>query len=514
MDSGWLDTLSVQDPFAAQEGALQWLKTFVEKATSALDRSSFEALLQADQRCADNTQGLVARYLGTSMLSFEDEDRLWEAVHSHHYYFSRAWLSFVGASVDNPDQFSLQEELPLIVARALFHLSSAAKWHYFRYKPVPVGHWRRMHILYELAEHSGFAGRLMTLDGGETTCTAAYLRALMLGTVSRADMSKQEIELVDSWLDEWVRSIPLEAAFEEEWQLFYVDFSADIGGRRIRNFEPTHNCRYWDTDNIVRLLERTRTSLQQGLEPVGIVFEKANTGVDYPKLIHHLLAEWSRSDNYKRQRRSEERDPVKKKAQAIHGVFGVCQHVKNVMFARRSTDNTLVMEQSEFADEIERWVIENESPRGFGATVDPALETWLKVGRLIALDYELNKDMTVVGVVRNINQQPSGKSYIGIQALSHMPTYVLLRAADILQAEGKPSFDLMPPFPGIYLPRDEAIDAVASLILPVIEFVAAGLYELRMENRPYLVSLGDSVEQKDDWVRVQVQEIKMANSPD
>lgn len=500
MDSGWLETLPTQDPFAAQDGVVQWLRTFAGKIATTPNRAHFDALQKTDRHCAANSQKLVTRYLETPTLSFEEDDRLWEAVHAYHYYFARAWLSFVSASVEQSDKFELQDELPTIVGQSLHHLANTGKWHYFRYKPVPAGYWHRMHGLFALAERSGFADR----------CTATYLRALMLDTLGRASLHKQEIEQVDLWLQEWVRNIPLEATFEEEWQLFYVDLSADVGGRRIRNFEPTPNCRYWDTDYIVRLLERARIALQQGEVPEEMELTRPSNVMNYPTLLHHLLAEWSRGDVYKRQRRSEDRDSVKKRAQAIHGIFGVCQHVKNVMFARHGGD---IPTEAELADEAERWVIENESPHGFGATVDPELETWLKVGRLVALDYEMNKDITVVGVVRNISQQPNGRSYVGIQALSHMPTYVLLRGADAANSGAPPVFDGMPPFPGIYLPREEGKHATASLIIPAIEYITAGVFELRMENHPYLVNMGDIVEQKDDWVRVEVKEIKISQKP-
>jgi len=501
----------VHDPLAAQDLVLQWLKAFAAGA-DVPDRPQLAMLMQVDERCAANTAVLAAHYINTPALAYEDEERHWEAVHGNYHHFSRVYQAFITAAVDWP-------ELPLIVARALHHFGQAAKWHYLRYQPIPEGDWLRTHKLYQLAERGGFAGQAVQLgtSGVESTCTAAYLQALMLDTLSRTDLTKQEIDLVDGWLAGWVRPLALEQQFEEEWQLFYVDLAADRGGRRIRNFEPTPNCRYWDTDSVVRMVERARTSLHQGEQPAGIDVVENKPGVDYPRLLHHLLTEWSR-DAYQRQRRTEERGEVKKRAEAMHGIFGVCQHVKNVMFARRSDASALGAAMPEFEGQDEGWVIENESPNGFGAVADPEIDTWLKVGRLIALDYEKNKDMTVVGVVRNINQQPDGKCYVGIEALSHTPTYVLLCAAQTIAPAGDIStealhastlsFEGMSPFPAVYLPRNDAKNTPSTLVMPVIELVAAGVFEMRMENHPYLVRFGAAMEQQDDWVRVEVKEVK------
>ena len=117
-------------------------------------------------------------------------------------------------------------------------------------------------------------------------------------------------------------------------------------------------------------------------------------------------------------------------------------------------------------------------------------------------------------MIRSIKQLPERKCYLGIEVQSHTPTYVLLRGSVAKASLGEQSaevflassltFEGMPSFPGLYLPRDGERKMPSTLIIPAIEFVGAGMFELRMDNCSYLIRIGSLVEQKDDWARVEV----------
>jgi hypothetical protein len=164
--------------------------------------------------------------------------------------------------------------------------------------------------------------------------------------------------------------------------------------------------------------------------------------------------------------------------------------------------------------DAEKWHIENESIFGFGALVNADLNLWLRPGRLIALEDQYNPDMTPVGVVRSIRQMDGNQRYVGVQVLSHTPSYVRLRILaspvgqpDLLQTDifsaATPAAQPAPPFPALYLPRDDDLAMKASLLMPLLEYIEGGLYELRNGRSLYQVRLGQVVEQQDDWIRVQ-----------
>jgi hypothetical protein len=328
--------------------------------------------------------------------------------------------------------------------------------------------------------------------------------------------------------------LALESSYSEERHLFFVGQEEDRGGRRIRHFEPSPSYRYWDTDKVVLQVERLTQYARQNKMPADLTLPLSLGFSDCLLLTEHMLVEWSRHV-YRRQRRVDERDEVAKVAEVVNGIVNVCQHVKNVLYSRGrplqpDAVNARPLPASEIKPEArpepgsivlsgvngEKWTLNNESKYGFGAVVSGELNQWLRPGRIIALDYELNPDMPVVGAVRSVKQLAGDKRHVGIEVLCHTPAYVRMRnlsqsahpqdflptdifLAACLATQGQP------PFPALYLSRDDEKDIPSTLLLPRVEFIAGGIFELRTEHHHSQVRLGRVIEQKDDWVRVELQ---------
>jgi hypothetical protein len=266
----------------------------------------------------------------------------------------------------------------------------------------------------------------------------------------------------------------------------------------MRDFAPAPTYRYWQVDALTAVLDAMQEQLTNDILPPE--FSENTTVANALGLVEKLLAEWSNVD-YRRQRRDEEREGVSKSAQVVHGIFNVCQHVKNIEFARVSSTDGRFYPDTDLiepgAANANHWVIENESTFGFGAVVNSRLNLWLKPGRLIALDYEFNPDLTVVGVVRSIQQQFEDECYVGIEVLSHTPSYVRL----VHLAGVDATSDDAEPFSALYLAKDDDRGRAATLVIPAFEYVPSGFYELRLQRRIYRLRLGDILEQRDDWLR-------------
>jgi hypothetical protein len=91
--------------------------------------------------------------------------------------------------------------------------------------------------------------------------------------------------------------------------------------------------------------------------------------------------------------------------------------------------------------------------------------------------------------MRNLSQSAHPQDFL--------PTDIFLASA--LATQG------LPPFPALYLSRDDEKDIPSTLLLPRVEFIAGGIFELRTEHHHSQVRLGRVIEQKDDWVRAEVQ---------
>lgn len=534
LDVRWLDDLPRDNYLAAQDVVLARLREFVSE-DNPYNLKALQTLIRIDGHARQNLAALTRQYVSAPVLPFEVDERLWQAVYNYYHVLERAYQAILDHHENNLANSSIAPQLPQLLLNLLDSLRCAAKWRYLRYQSMNEGGWLRLHRLYQLGERLGCTQTVLKRypDSAETSLMSCYLQALMLDTLNHTSMLKVEIETLGDWLSRWCGMLTLEANYSEERHLFFVAQEEDRGGRRMRHFEPQSSYRYWDTDKVVLQVERLAQYARQDRMPVDLKLPVSLSFSDCLLLTEHMLVEWSRHV-YRRQRRTDERDEVAKVAQVVNGIVNVCQHVKNVLYsagrplqpdavkARPLPESEVPVAEQESGGITlpgvngEKWTINNESKYGFGAVVSSDMNLWLRPGRIIALDYEMNPDMPVLGVVRSVKQIPGKKRHVGIEVLSHTPAYVRLRnLADSAHPQDFMPTDIFlaacvatngqPPFPGLYLPRDEEKDIPSSLLLPRVEFIAGGIFELRTEHHHSQVRLGRVIEQKDDWVRVEIQ---------
>ena len=532
-DARWLDDLPRDNYLAAQDIVLKRLREFVSD-DNPLDAESFKTLVRIDESARQNAASLSRQYVAAPVLQYEVDERLWQSIYNYYHVLERAYQAFLDRHQADPEHSPLAAQLPQLLLNLVDTLRSAAKWRYLRYQSMTEGGWLRLHRLYQMSERLGYERTVLKRysDSSDTTLMSCYLQALMLDTLNHTSMLKVEIETLADWLSRWCDVLSLDAEYSEERHLFFVSQEEDRGGRRMRHFEPQPSYRYWDTDKVVLQVERLAQYARQDRMPAELRLPTSMSFSDCLLLSEHMLVEWSRHV-YRRQRRTDERDEVAKVAQVVNGIVNVCQHVKNVLYsagqplqpeevkARPLPESESKPENAEGAITLpgvqgEKWTINNESKYGFGAVVSTDLNLWLRPGRIIAIDYELNPEMPVVGVVRSVKQLPGSKRHVGIEVLSHTPAYVRLRSlANSVHPQDFLPTDVFlaacvttqgqPPFPALYLPKDEEKDVPSTLLLPRVEFIAGGIFELRTEHHHSQVRLGRVVEQKDDWVRVEIQ---------
>lgn len=513
----WLAALPGDDPLAALAMLAAHLRDIAAHGRAA-DAASARALYRADQRCRDSLAALVGRYVVAASLTAEEDDRLWHAVLDAHRALETAYQAWLerhlgqGAAPAAPDD-AAQVLLNLVDINAC-----AARWRYMRYLSMAEGGWRRLHELYRTAERLGCVQQPLRRhpDQPATTIAAAYLRALMLDTLNHTSMLKPEIAMVAQWLALWCRNTALDASYDAGRHLFFVNLDEDRGGRRMRHLQGVPHGRYWDADGIVARVEGLRLELQQGRMPAELPLAEGVTLADCDLLAGHMLAEWSRS-HYQRQRRQEERGEVEKDALVVHGLPAICQHVKNLAAARPMPAGALqplenaAERRVPIADEAVRWRIRNESQYGFGATVNADMNLWLRPGRLLLIDYEMNPDLPILGVVRSLQQPEEPLRSVGIEVLSHTPLYVRLQPLAWGQPGARPAKQSAEAaqqapaaFPALYLPADADRAMPATLVLPRSDYTEAGLYQLHSESHHGQARLGRVLEQRDDWVRVEL----------
>jgi len=530
VDTRWLETVPQGDYSAAQDVVLEHLQDFLSEE-QPLDQNALDALFSVDERCRPNVAALTAQYVHATSLPFEIDDRLWNSVCNYYTLLAHAYQRFLNQYLENPA--SLPHDLPQLLLNILDCRRCLLKWRYFRFQTMEEGGWQRLHQLYRLAEREGCATvglwRHRTQD--ETTIESTYLQVMMLGTLSPSDMLKHEVAMVTDWLADWCNVTTLDSNFDTARHVFYVNFDEDKGGRRTRKIQPADYFRYWDTDVMVSKVARAQVDIQQGKPPAELTLARGTRLQDCQPLLEYLLAEWSRT-GYQRQRRTDGRKNVNKASHIADGLEQVCQHVKNVAYARRkgrAADKVAAENRQSFSNSIffqiegtstaqgvvsEKWTFTNESKYGYGAVVNAGQNPWLRLGRLVSFFDTQDQHYALVGVVRNIKHLVDDRRYVGIEVLSRKPVQVTLRNLDEKsQVHQLPNDDIFLsatltsggafPFSALYLPKDEARDTPSTLLVPALEYIAGGTFELRSEPYVYRVRLGRVIEQKDDWVCVE-----------
>lgn len=526
-DVHWLENLPQGDYLAAQDIVIARLRDFFA-GDSPLDQQALDALMLIDERRTPIVRALTRQYVHAISLPKEVDERLWQSVSRYYALLASAYQRFLDHALENAQ--SLPHDFPQLLLNILDCRRCLAMWRYFRFQQVGVGEWTLMHQTYRLAEKQGCTKLVLWRhrSEGETTIMTTYLQALMLGTIAPSDLLKHEVEIVANLLAGWCGSMKLADEFEPAEHLFYVNLDGDKGGRRIRRVEPRNTLRYWDTDAVVASVARAHLEIQQGKIPSMLGLPAGVRPADCQPLLEYLLAAWSRNA-YQRQRRSEERRRTRLALSVVDGVESVCQFVRNASYSRRKDQAAGKSEgvaPAEFSNEAtgemspafpgvaaEKWMLFNESERGFGAEVRTYQNAWLRVGRLVAFDDGRGRHQAMVGVVRNIQFMQEDRRNVGIEVLSRRPTCVSLRSLDQRPPASTPAeTDIFTastltghgalPFVALYLPKDETRQLSAMLILPVLEYLDGGVYELRSEPYLYRIKLGRVIERNDDWICV------------
>lgn len=146
----------------------------------------------------------------------------------------------------------------------------------------------------------------------------------------------------------------------------------------------------------------------------------------------------------------------------------------------------------------------NESSSGFGATVNPVHDDWVRLGKLVGLKPERSHNW-VIGVVRRLALLESGQRNVGIEVLAKGPVSVMLKASKPRHTgytvDGVDAVDIVLPVSALYLPPSSEEKSGVSLILDSAEYAPGRHFELSARSRSYSIALGRVIEKGDDWLR-------------
>ena len=528
----WMKELPLGDVYTAHDKLVRGLVEFNESG-KPLTKERLQVLMHIDENAREMQQGLCSQYLLNPRMSKGTESRLWNAVYSYYWEVTRGYHAFIMDYVANPGGSKIKPLIPLITARAIHDFSRIFKWRYFRYEKVEEKLWKRLHNLYHFAEFEEFERERTPLYGAEnggSSCADEYVQALMLGTLNSGGLYPKQIELVSVWLEGWSRLLPLDKLYDPARHIFYVNLGQSGGARRIRKGAGDAMFRYWGTDGLTRHLLELKESLHGGAAPARLGLTEDCKLPACLELLEHVLLEWNAQ--VKRVRRKHLRSRVMKSIEVVNGLPDICAQLKHdnepaqkkggsddgelsyeemvdVRLYGFVTERTLkkLASRADKADKPvhhERWVMEDESERGYGATVEEVSKDWVRLGKLVGLRPERTRNWRV-GVVRRLHRLSSSQRHVGIELLSDTAVTVLLHPKQSQSSgyvvDGIDTVDATLPVAAIYLPRDLAAGEHGSLLMDGVEYAMDRPFRLSAGGKSYLIRLKDVVEKGSDWLR-------------
>jgi hypothetical protein len=523
IDLKWLDELEKVDELAAIESSMRKLKSyFAEESVNEAER--LRALLAIDQENRYRLNKITRQFVELENMRPELENKISETMYFYHRQIFIGYRSLTKRFLETADDIIFTyNRLPLVLGRALQAAYSMAKWRYYLQQPVAGMTWSEIFEIYKILEEESLLDLTVPLYRGEldSHLAASFVQACMLDSLGQSGLNKLQVERASLLLKKWIPWTKITKHYDQQRHLYYIDLLKGHGSKRIRLFEPTPNCRYWDTDQLSTKVDSAIEALDKDLPHD--LDEIGNSGA-LLEILTILRSEWSRSA-YKRQRRSEERQKVIKSVIVTYGFHDICEYLKKITLDRSPSS----LERDESLDERlrrhtvirtapkvlyedltkERWMISDESSSGYGVIVSTELPAAIKLGKLVGMVVEDQRHKFIIGTLRSIKKLANGQHHIGIKIISKQASWMLMSHADLkLEKQGDYSGNThqdssrLLEFSCMYLPEEPELSNWPSLLLPRMEFTENGLYQANRNYKKSIIQIETSIEGKDDWVRV------------
>jgi hypothetical protein len=536
----WVNELNGLDEIATIEFATQQLHADA-KNNLFQDNLYLDALFSVDEKIRIIVEKTTAHYVNIDNINIELEERMAGAAFLYH---RQLFLIYV-ALVENLAS-TQPTSLLMMLARAINSATEMIKWRYYNYLSAPMNVWLQISKLYLIGEkHALLESNIQTYPNQEiTTLSSIYMHACMLGSLESLSFKRQQIDFVSRMLTNWASEILVQNTFDEKNHLFYVNTTSDMPARRIRNFNPDENYRYWCFDSINSKIELCLISIESnGSSKQQWMNEFINNKYAL-ETLRILRAEWSRIA-YKRQRREHERTKTAKTATATFSFESTCYHIKqyeNIQVQRGDKyhpgDKTLEEKLAShhiakdgaepniiyFDLGADQSSIVDESSQGLGLHISKQIRE-VSLGMMVGVSLQGQKDNTKIGVIRSIKPIIGNELHIGVEVLSN--TGFCVKAKNISRIVFKPvtsdsvngfantvfsdrknfsdpiSFDNQAiSFTCLHLPKEFSICKQDTLIVPRLHYNKNDVYKVNLLGKEVPVKFSETLEHHENWLQV------------
>src|SRR5450830_26247 len=529
----WVSELNGMDDISAIEHATQQLNIDF-KNNIFQDDQCHDAFYSIDEKMHIIVKRVSAHYINIENISIELEERIANAVFLYHRQIFLIYFSVI----ENLAPF--QPPLLLVMlARAMYSATEMIKWRYYNYQSAPANVWLQISQLYLIAEkHALLESNVQTYQNtesqepGYTTLSSAYILACMLGSLESQSFKCQQVELVCTLLSKWTSKILIQREYDEKKHLFYIDTVNDVPAKRIRNFKPAENYRYWCFDSVNSKIELYISLIEFNIPPKQQSMHEITANKYALETMRVLRTEWSRGE-YKRQRRAEDRIKTVKSATTAYGFENVCNQIKlhnqiKVQRGQKHYQGSKTFDErlashyvSKVFTEADVFYVDldtsqsnivDESKQGLGLLVTKHVSE-VHLGMLISISVKEEKNTARVGVIRSIKPVAGNELHIGIKVLSTSASCVEVSNTSLKSknmGENTQDFDSFNEdissnhhsFNCLYLPIEPDVSMKETLILPKLQYNNNDLFTFNILGKDMVIKLTEILEQHEDWLRV------------
>ncbi len=397
------------DSLQALADITQWLESLRETRDFKADRL-FENMDLLDGAAKNHQRKLAQDYFATARQQKFQENRLWMVSSQFWKALSKGYLECVNRfEAGQTGSAAFRKHLPAMVARALRALTLQLKWVLVRYGAVAPEVWSDMGRLYQFAEASGFADRVVEIypgAHGSGSVQQELLKALMLSVSSTDGLSPLRQELAERVVANYAHSFHW-AAQPESGRNCCFDIAAGKAPFRVLGAPPTQStARFFGAGAALAALRQ----LESTIVATGAIPANVHLGGSYANeavlpVLRHLALYWSDE----MPARGAERRKTAARMTVLHGMTEI--------LGALDPANSNELDFSSLESSAESWIVENISDGGCGAIIPAAKSDWVRVGALLGVKTETAQHWGI-GLIRRVTRDEHQQRRVGVQFLA------------------------------------------------------------------------------------------------
>ncbi len=529
----WVDDLAEMDDLAALKFCYQQLAIIIAHMQAEEDvdyKVLLDLIIQLEDLNFTRLEKLSSQFVQVENLKPELEINISETCYNYCRQSYIAHLKVI-EKVINPSKFKLEGNMPVIlIGRAMYSAMQMMKWRMYTQANPPTKMWIQLFMLYRIATQQALLNIPVELFklAPSTSLSAYFVQMCMLGQLAQSNLPKQQVDIAFRVLTHWLTRAHISKHYTPEQYLFFVDLEKDFAAKRMRNFEPNEQCRYWELDELEKQIKVGITVTDRGETPESLLGAKIESVKRLNDTLNVMLAEWTKI-NYIRQRRKEPREATSKTAKVNAGIVNICNQVQQAnqissglrlskdgkSFDERLRTHTALTQLSNLtinSGSLDSWIVTDESPHGLGTRVNKYANILARPDKLIGLMMDEDPSQLIIGIIRGVKPTTGNQLKVGIEIMSRHPNWVQLRqlrneelfadTASVISGNNQPSALEIGLFAGVYLPIEAGLSSISTLLLPKLHYRPNTSYAVSISGTPKRALLGEPIESRDDWVKV------------